>query len=383
MTDRARPSLEEIEVELRRRFPDLLKKLGIAWELRGSRYWMLSPLRNDPSWTSFCFNRDNGLWKDFMLSSGGKGDPYSGRGALKFVCTFATNGQWKSERDARTRQIVRPGAVQWAIDFLGWSGKAPDPARAREAKEAIARQQADAERKAAETRKAAMGLWLHGTPLDDTDPASRYLLGRGIDRGALPGGEWPHALRFHPEVWAQDPERPMRGPHPAMLAAISDERVPGGFVAVHRTYLRNDAGAWGKLTWPNCKTGKQVKGSYAGASIRLTNGLSGKPLRQAAPDEWAQVGEGIEDVLTCAMANPAMRALAAVSVSNIGGLHFPVPLAGVQILGQNDDKPEAIEQFDRAMDQLAARGLEPAISKPPPRFKDWNDQLRGKVKENA
>jgi hypothetical protein len=310
----AASSLEEIEIELRRRFPDLLASLGIKYELRGDRFWMLSPLRKDPNWTSFCFGQFSGIWKDFTADVAGKG-------ALSFVCQFATEGRWKSEKD-NSGVIVRAGAVQWAIDFLGWSNRAPDPAKAKAAREALDRADEQAAKRMEANRSKAKGLWLAGRDLDGTDPVSCYLLARGIDPKALPDG-WPRALRFHPEVWAQDDDKAMRGPHPAMLAAISDERITSGFAALHRTYLAESGGEWGKLTWPGCKTGKQVKGAYAGASIRLTNGASKKPLRSAKPEEWALIGEGIEDALTGAMAQPAIRALAAVSISNIGGSLFP------------------------------------------------------------
>jgi hypothetical protein len=374
MHQASRPSLEEIEVELRRRFPDLLAALGIKHMLRGDRFWMLSPLRKDPNWTSFCFGQNSGIWKDFFL-----GPPYAGNGALSFVCQFATQGRWKSEY-AADRSLIRAGAVQWAIDFLGWSGRAPDPARAAAAKEQLERAEENARKLSAKGRAQAKGLWLAGTMLDGTDPVSRYLVSRGIEAKYLPDGEWPRALRFNPKVWAQDDDAANRGPHPAMLAAISDERIADGFAATHRTYLAETAGQWGKRTWPGCKTGKQVKGSYAGGSIRLTNGASGKKLREAGPEEWAQIGEGIEDALTGAMARPEFRALSAVSISNIGGLHFPRPLEGVYILKQNDEEPDAIRQFDGAMDRLCERGIEPVVCALPEKFKDMNDALRGKEK---
>lgn len=362
-------SWAELEARLAPRATELCAWLFPRYVRRGNQLWLSNPRRSDPNMTSFSFNLLTGVWKDFSDASG----EAAGKGCMSLIAMFACGGDNKH-------------AIVWAKDWLGLTGRSPDPAESKKLEE---RRQADDARATAEAlakRKAARGLFLSGTPLTTTDPASFYLRHRGIDLTKLRGV--PRALRYHPEVYASDPEAALRGPWPAMLAAIA--RFGEGVVAVHRTYLRfvatreSEDALWDtryeKRTWANCKTGKQVKGAYAGGYIALSRGASGKPLREAPDGEWVQIAEGIEDALTAALVKPELRTLAAVSLSNIGGLKLPPQIKGAYILAQNDDEPAARAQFDRAMDQLAERGIEPAVVRMPANFKDINDMLVGKEK---
>lgn len=359
-------SLDEINLRLHTRIRELCIHLFGKIDVRGNDIWMLNPQDKDANWTSFSFNMTSKVWKDFAAPE------CAGKGALSLIATFATRGEFKNTY-ASDRTLVRAGAVQWAKDWLGLTDRAPDPAEAASLKARAEKDDLERRERAARVRGAAFKMWLDAKPLDGADPASRYLAARGIDVTKL-GEGIPRALRFHPEVWAAN----KIGPFPAMIGCISKEGVANGFMAVHRTYLKIDRGTWSKQTWPDCKTGKQVKGAFAGGSIRLTRGESGKKLADAPDGEWIQVSEGIEDGLTGAIAKPEIRSLAAVSISNIGGLELPKQLGGVYMLKQNDSNALTIKQFDDAMDQLAARGFEPAIVPIDPRFKDANDMLLGK-----
>ncbi|HEY2068247.1 MAG TPA: toprim domain-containing protein [Rhizomicrobium sp.] len=362
----ARYSLDEINARLAGRARELCIHLFGAVQIRGHDIWMQNPLRSDPNWTSFSYNTRSFIWKDFSF------EDCAGKGLLSLIAKFATRGEYKAQRDAAGR-VVRAGAVSWALDFLGLTGHAPDPAEAAAIAARVKRDQAEAAELRSRARAGAFKLWLDAKPLDGTDPASLYLKSRDIDVTKLPEGI-PHALRFHPEIWAAN----RMGPFPGMVACISREGEPQGFAAAHRTYLACTRGVWAKHCWPDCKTGKQVKGPFAGGSIRLTRGASGKTLKAAPEGEWIQVSEGIEDALTGAIAKPEIRSLAGVSLSNIGGLVLPAQLGGVYILKQNDTDPTTLRQFDQAMDRLCERGFEPAIVRADPRFKDFNDILQGK-----
>lgn len=332
--------------------------------LGSGQIWMQSPTRTDPNWTSFSFNARSGVWKDFGGSLGG------GKGVLSLVA--ATLGRGSEAPDWTS-------AIRWVKDFIGLTDHAPSAIDLERLKQETARRDAESQAHSEKQRAAARGLWLAGTPLDGTDPASLYLKSaRGVDVTRLKAGV-PRALRFHPRVFAKDDDAKMRGPHPAILGCIS--RSPDGLVAVHRTYLRQHHGAWEKFTWPACKTGKQVKGAYAGGSIRLTRGQSGKSLRDMPAGEWPAVHEGIEDGLTTALVKPELRSLVAVTIANIGALQLPEQCRGLYIVKQNDTKQITISQFECQMDRLADRGIEPAIVEFPPQFKDANDVLRGIERE--
>jgi hypothetical protein len=358
-----RYSLDELNARALLRSRELCAKLFGELRPHGGNIWMLSPWHSKPSWTSFSFNERTGVWKDFVADAGGKG-------ALSLVASFIGGPLSPDHRRA----------IPWLKDFLGLTGREPSALERKALAAEIEKRERETVHKAEMQRRHARQLWLSAAPLDGTDPASLYLQNRGID--VLKLERIPGALRFHRNVYASDEDATFRGPYPCMLAAIT---LPGaGIVAVHRTYLQNDpVRGWTKVTWQRCKTGKQVKGAYAGGFIPLTRGKSGLSLRDTREPEWAMVGEGIEDTLTAALARPDYRALAAVSLSNLAGLQLPKAICGVLILKQNDVKPEAIRAFDRAMDALAGRGIEPAIVEIDPAFKDVNDVLRGITKSEA
>lgn len=371
-------SLDEINAMLQARAFDLAVRIFGAGAVRrhGNQAWILNPARKDPNWTSFSVNLASGVWKDFSDASGETG----GKGLLSLIAAFATRGNYKGPQ----------GAVAWAKSFLGLSDRPLSDATRKHFAERAAKAAQDEVMRAERSRRGALAYWTQAmrkqdgaTPLTGFDPASLYLANRGIDVIRMREG-FPRPLAFHPKVWAYDPiEAHYRGPHPALIACISLEGLPNGFAALHRTYLTQHQGEWLKLTWERCKTGKQVKGAWAGGSIRLTRGKSGKPLASAPDGELVQITEGIEDGLTVAIAEPDTRTLVGVSVSNIGGLVLPRTIKSAQIWRQNDEKAAAIAQFDLAMDKLAERGIEPWIIDTDQCFKDPNDVLRGKPKVSS
>lgn len=350
-------SLEEIKQRLQGRALDLAHVLLPGGSLIGPHWVALNPRRKDTR-PGPLVNVRKGVWKDFAGGDKDAGD------MLHFVATFATNGDYKK-------------AVPWAKDFLGLTGRAPDPAECARIEAEAKKAREDEERAALKRRRAAQALMHEATPLCGDDPASLYLKARGIDVTKLAQGI-PRALRFHPTCMAF----PENYPSAAMLAFISREDLPHGFAAVHRTYLENYLGTWRKRRFPDRDgkpmNSKRVLGQYAGGSIRLTKGESKKALKDAPAGEWLTTAEGIENALSVAMAQPKMRVLAHVSGSNLAHLALPEQLGGVYVVQDNDaPNSKAAQQFAKAVETLAQR-YELAIVSMDGEYKDANDALLGK-----
>jgi hypothetical protein len=348
-------SIDEIKAALNGRAVELAHALGLSGRLSGRNYWVKDPRRPDGgNFSSFAIHTDRGIWKDWSQDEGGD--------LIRLAAVFACGGD-----DRR--------AVKWCLDWLGWSASKPDARQAQALKEKAAAADAAAREQEARRRRVAQAIWLGGKKLDGRDPASLYLRGRGIDLSRFHSG-YPNSLRFVAECDAQ----PEGVKLPAMVACIAREDV--GIMAVHRTYLAQDRGQWVKAFAGQMRDGKKVAakrvlGAYAGGSIRLTRGASGKRLGDAPAGEWIAIGEGIENVLTVAQVRPDLRCMAAVSLSNLGNVVLPKQIGGVYVLADNDTNPATVAAFDRAMDGLALRGHEPVIVRVGTEFKDINDAFRG------
>lgn len=373
--ERPRHRIEDICARLNVQAEEIARRIVPNGRLRGRQYWMLNPRRPDGgNWHTFSVNVSRGLWKDFSSTGGADGGDM-----FKFIAVFACGGDNKR-------------AWRWALDFLGETGREPDPAETqRLAAKRIADDKAASD-KIARKRRWCMHLWLEAKPLEKGDPASEYLRARGVDVHALPGGA-PRALRFHPAIdlptsrYYDGRDYVRRdGPFPAMLAHVALEGLPQGLATLHATALAPDGGTWRKAerAEPDLSA-KEVFCGYSGGSIRLTRGKSGKPLPRADKGEWILLAEGIENALTGAIAEPEARAIASCSIANMANVALPAQIAGVTILADNDDAANAAAQkgLDRAQDALADRGLDVALARVPARFKDFNDALRGKELQPA
>lgn len=332
---------------------DLAHALGLNGRISGHNYWVKDPRRPDGGkMGTFAIHTGRGIWKDWSQDEGGD--------LIHLAAVFACGGDDKR-------------AVKWCLDWLGWTQRKPDPREMARLKAKAAEADARARQAEDDKRRAAQALWLNARPLDGRDPASLYLRARGIDLGRFKDG-FPRSLRYAPDCMAYPEDRKM----PALLACIT--REPIGIMACHRTYLAQDNGVWSKAFKGQMRDDKRVPakrvlGGYAGGSIRLTRGLSGKALGNAPAGEWIAIGEGIENVLTVAQARPDLRCLAAVSLSNLGNVVLPPQIGGVYVLADNDTNPETLKAFDRAMDSLALRGHEPVVVRANAEFKDINDAV--------
>lgn len=302
-----------------------------------------------------------GVWCDF-------GGPDHHRGDLVELIA-----QVKCAGDKRA-------AIGWARRWLGIDDGDP-AALERMRTQAVAKRakrQLLAMEKREAVRRKAFGLWLSGQARLVGTPVAAYLAGRGIDLARL--GRQPgalRALRFHPACWCCEADAPL----PALLAAISGEvadpatgEIKRGFLAVHRTWLAPDGrGGWGKapLAYP-----RLTWGDYRGGCIALWRGGAGTPLSRMAAGERVLAGEGIEDALSPILSRPTYRALAAVSLSNLGNLALPAP-ADITILAQNEwHNRVALGQLDRAVGKLVAGGHTVRLARPPAALKDFNDLLQ-------
>ncbi|BAK83951.1 DUF7146 domain-containing protein [Komagataeibacter medellinensis] len=281
-----------------------------------------------------------GKWADF--STGETGD------ALDLVAAVMTAGDLKE-------------AYRWAVNHLGLR----DMGRVEEHRRQIA-QKADAtpDETAEKRQKRARAMWLGarhdviGTPVD------LYLAGRGIQLASL--ASVPRALRFSPEHYCHE----VRGPLPAMLAAITDGT--GAHIATHQTWLaQDDGGVWRKA---RLNASKKIMGAFLGGSIRLQRGASGKSLKDSPAGETVAIGEGIETCLSVALACPEMRVLAAASLGNMASVQLPEQIRSVILLADNDTNPQAQRGLRRAIDFHLAAGREVRVARSP-KGKDFNDAI--------
>jgi hypothetical protein len=289
-----------------------------------------------------------GVWSDF--ASGETGD------ALDLVAAVLFGNDIKA-------------AMTWARQWLGLDGVAsyalppqtrPAPRQAAEAPKIDT--EAEARRGAARQMFLAAQPGLRGTP------AGAYLAGRGLDLAELK--RQPRCLRFVPAL----PNRESGRSWPALVAAITS--LSGEHVATHRTWLALNEAArqWRKAP---LRDAKMTLGSYAGGTIRLWRGASGKPLAQATQGETVALAEGLETSLSIVLACPELRVLCAVSLANMGRVELPPAVETVLICCDNDgDNPSADRALRRAIDHFTTSGRTVKIARPPAGVKDFNDLLQ-------
>lgn len=356
----SRPDIGAVAALLDQRIGDVVLVLGLEGRREGHEFVALNPTRADRHLGSFRIvlsGAKRGMWKEFSGDGGGD--------ALDLVCYC--------------RGIGKGEALHWAVSWLGLDGGDPVALRqTRQAQQQASRQEAAAVRQAEQRRRLAHAMWLAAQPLRPGDPVDGYLQGRGIELRQL--GRAPGALRFHPV--AAIARALGGGGGPAMLAAIQDGA--GRFLAVHRTWLEEQAGGWRKRTIaPNGEPlgggGKLTLGAYGGGFIRIWRGASRRPLRNAPAGDRLAITEGIEDALTIALACPELRVVASVSVGNMVNLTWPPQVGELVVCADNDG---AGSDAARALARAIARWQQEhrvSIARAPGDYKDFNDLLRGKA----
>jgi len=315
----------------------------VALTKRGREWVGLCPFHNGTSLGNFTVNDAKGLYHCFAC--GANGDHI---------------GYLRARKGLSFGEALRLLEADAGIDFRDAKAVAQlDRDRARRERAAAD----EAERK----RRGAEGLWHHAAPLH-ASPGEAYLRGRAIDFGVI--GKYPGAIRFRHDC----PHGPTGQKMPAMLAAMVS--IDGQHMATHRTFLARAADGWRKApVEPN----KMILGSFAGAHIPINKGACGPmPLRDVPPGTVVHISEGIEDALSVAMAHPDWRIVAAATLGNIGAVALPPQVRDVVVIGQHDRPGSAADNaLERQIAAMQGRGLRVACLWPDPRYKDFNDQLRG------
>jgi len=288
-----------------------------------------------------------GCWTDFSAPKGTL--EYSGD-MLKLIAITKFGGRLGD-------------AISWAISWLGLDGL--DPARlATEratAKRAAIAADEDQAAQAEKRRRNAMNLYLSGTSIADT-PAERYLISRGIDLRAH-GMAAPGSLKYQADgVYCMEVQRKL----PCMVAAVTN--IEGRHVATHRTWIKEDGSGKADLKEP-----KKALGKYQGGFIPIWKGDHKVSMANLPKGTPILCSEGIEDALTAAIARPQHRVIAAISLSNIGGLVLPdgCPLI---ILAQRDPPGSKAEaSLEQAIARQQEAGRDVRLAFPPAGVKDIND----------
>lgn len=343
--------LDLIKATLAARIDALVVQLYPA-AMQDGRHWRMGSISGErgQSLAITRYGAQAGLWRDF--SSGESGS------ALDLIAHALFGGRVSHE------------VVDWAVQWCGLGTLSP--AEQQRARDRAAAASAEADKKAATERRAkerqAQAIWLSGGPIDRT-PADLYLRGRAIDCAAL--GRTPRALRYAPEVYNAE----LQAGLPAMVAYVYDpeRRLQA---AVHRTWLRRDAGGvWRKDG--RLKDAKMSLGPFGGGHIPLHRGAHDGPLHTLPAGTWIATAEGIENALSIAMARPALRTIAHISLDNLGRLKLPPNIGGL-IIGADNDAPGSPAEagLQRQLARLTERGIAYEIVRAPDGHKDMNDWLQ-------
>lgn len=185
-------------------------------------------------------------------------------------------------------------------------------------------------------------------PIEDCEPARRYLESRGL---------WPlppmHKLRAHPSVdYWQEGERV--GHHPALIAAVRD--LGGEVVTAHVTYLQQHGAKISTHDPRKILSGMQGRAS---CSVRLMR-IEGEALG---------IAEGIETALSAAKLH-AVPVWAALNTSLLAKFDPPAGVKRLVIFGDRDIP--GMEAASKLMQRMQGR-VQFELSMP--QCADWNDAL--------
>ena len=332
-------SAAELSVELAKRIEALFADLLPAGR-RKSAYWTVGGVDNTPGSSMWVHLRGakQGHWQD--AATGEFGD------ALDLLAACRYGGDKKA-------------AYAAGLAWLG-IGDSPEPTRRPPPRP----RPSDDDPETAKKRAYALRLYLEAQPALAFTPVAGYLADRGIDLAAL--GRQPRALRYHPNLHHHETGMNF----PAMVAAISGP--DGSHIATHRTYLERTGGGWIKLRVPNPKL---VLGNFAGGSIRIWRGASGRSLKDAPAAEPVLIGEGIETCLSIALNLPELRILSAVSLGNMGSVWLPDQVRMVILAADNDANPVTRLALQRAIERHIDAGREVRIARAQD-CNDFNDMMR-------
>lgn len=207
-------------------------------------------------------------------------------------------------------------------------------------------------RSAEEMNDRNLRLWKGAQALNAIDPASRYLMRRGLAIDPM-----PMSLRFSPRAPYRD-DNGVTTYHPAMVACFTAPDM--ATITLHYTYLTED-GSKAKVAKPK----KLLAGKVPrGGAVRLAPSAS-----------IMGIAEGIETALSASQMHdmPVWSALSAT-----GMIHWqPPPTArSVVIFGDNDRSFAGQSAAYLLAYRLRTEGLMVDVRMPRDPDCDWNDVLK-------
>ena len=366
MTQYRGPDIDDIKRAANARMFELLPALGITERPGASGYIsMCNPMRKDRHPSLTIWTRGGFLtFKDH--AGGAQGDVIDLVAYLKGWADLAGKGRKEARR--------------YLLEFTGLARVAPEQLERDRA--SSRKKQAEIEKKASEDQARAegraMALWLKARP-DLLGTATDIYLrdARGIDLRALPkgprgGDRKPGVLRHIDRHAHAESGRSF----PCMIAGCVDFALPIPRIrAVHRTWLEIDGSDKAPI-----EPARKVWPGFAGLVIPIWNGdgdLSVRQAREVGLQQTLVLTEGVEDGLSAALAAPEHRVWAVIALGNLGNVPVPACCDSIIVHRQNDwEKPQAVEQFERAKAALEATGR-PVAEVRAFKGKDLNDTLRG------
>ena len=285
----------------------------------------------------------------FICSQGGA-DPVSGDGLDLLQHVFG----WNVHEAA---QAVAPyigfesGTVRYAVDYAAPIGGLPERLTEDDG--------------AQKRRQKLRAIWQGAFPLDGRDPASCYLLSRGIRRA----DDWPTALRCHPALpyWVSHPQPRCLGSFPALIARIQD--IQGRGVSLQRIYLGNDGQ---KLVLADPQTGEMLPAKKAMSPID-PGALSGAAVHLDEPEGGRiMLAEGVETALAAGSLSK-WPVWACISAHGLQRVQLPPAIVQVVIAADRDASGTGQRAAEILANRLVKEGREVRILLPEQDGRDWAD----------
>lgn len=212
---------------------------------------------------------------------------------------------------------------------------------------AVPAQSTGARRFGVPTGDAARRLWVRSQPLLGTH-GEAYLRTRGLDIDRAVA-----AVRFHPRLIHHTDGATQT--FPGLVAAVTglDGRVTG----VQRLFLDPDHPRKAAVSDP-----RRALGQLLGNAVRFGHATGA-----------LATGEGVETMLSVAMALPSLPVAAALSAAHLAAFNLPAGLDRLYIARDNDAAGRwAAARLDERAQRMGVR----SITHLTPVLKDFNDDLR-------
>jgi putative DNA primase/helicase len=207
------------------------------------------------------------------------------------------------------------------------------------------RRQQQRRRDPVQARKNLNRLWLGSRPLTGSDPASKYLRGRGLMMALSDD------VRFCPACWEAETKTEM----PAMVARV---RNPAGKpVSIHRTYLNGTRKA-------AIKAPKKL--------MPAAESLTGCAIRLFVVEDHVGVAEGIETAIAACQLF-GVPTWACISTTVLEKFTPPEGVRHVTIFSDNDANFAGQAAAYQLAKKLFAKDYLVDVKIPPPG--DWADKL--------